>query len=105
VTTGLLQFVLGWFMVLLAFVSGPILVSISSPHEAGLVTSSGLPFAGRLIAIGCAVVVWQYAGRRTTAARLVLIAAVCAGWPGMWLVSHFFPLYKERVLAESPKGV
>jgi hypothetical protein len=104
VTNGLLQFVLGWFIVLLAFVSESMLASIWWGGATAIDFASGPLFASGLIAIGCGVVVWQYARRQTTAARLVLITTLLACWPAAWLVLRFMPVSAERLLPESPKG-
>ena len=101
VTSGLLQFVLAWFIALLVLVAELVLES----HGAVFVVSSGAPFVCILAATFVGVILWQYATRRTTAARVVLLAVVCAIQPIMrevWRLSFLQPA--AEVLPESPKG-
>ncbi len=78
VTAGLAQFLLGWFLLLLAFVSTGILLSTMHGNHAGISIGGASSSSFVVLAvITCGVVVWQYARRNTLAARLVLLATVC----------------------------
>jgi hypothetical protein len=78
VTAGLAQFLLGWFVLLLAFVSTAVLLSTMYGNHVGISIDRISSFSFVVLAvIACGVVVWQYARRNTLAARLVLLATTC----------------------------
>jgi hypothetical protein len=100
-TSGLLQFVLAWFIGLLVLVAQLVL----SSHGTGFVVSSGEAFVFVFATTCVGVVLWQYATRRTTVARVVLLAVICGVVPVMtqlWRV----PFFRQTppTLPESPKG-
>ncbi len=89
-TTGLAQFLLAWFLLLLAVVSTDMLANAMSGTR-GLVATGVSPFSLTVLAVTiCGIVIWQYARRNTVAARLALVAAVFVFLPMvMSLSSHF----------------
>jgi hypothetical protein len=83
VTTGIAQFLLAWFILLLALVSESMLIQSllgANNFEVG----SGSTFIATLAVTACLIVVWQYARRRTLAARLALFTVICGFMPAVW---------------------
>jgi len=101
VTTGLLQFVLAWFILLLALVSELVLGSNGASFD----VYSGPAFVLIFTVTFMGIVLWQYAKRHTMAARVVLLAVACAFLPIMREVWHL-PFFHRAAptLPESPKG-
>jgi hypothetical protein len=101
VTSGLLQFVLAWFVLLLVMVMEMVLMS----HGSSVVVSSVVPYLLAFTATFIGVALWQYAQRRTTIARVVLLAVTCAVVPVMmelWRLPFFYKA--PPILPASPKG-
>ena len=88
-SASLAQFLLGWFVVLLAFILQNILVSfiLNSPSVGFALDGSGVVWS--LAVFVCAIVLWQYATRKTTIARLVSIAVVVGAVPIFVGLAHF----------------
>ncbi len=100
-TSGLLQFVLAWFVLLLAMVMETVLMS----HGSSFVVSSGVPYLFAFTATFIGVALWQYAQRRTTIARAVLLAVTCSVVPvitALWQLPFFYKA--PPMLPASPKG-
>ena len=90
-TSGLLQFVLAWFVLLLATVMETVLMS----HGSSFVVSSGVPYLFAFTVTFIGVALWQYAQRRTTIARAVLLAVTCSVVPvitALWQLPFFIRL-------------
>ncbi|MGA8028747.1 MAG: hypothetical protein WB992_16500 [Bryobacteraceae bacterium] len=104
-TTGLAQFLLAWFLLLLGFVSTEMLAAAMSQNSGVYVSGLESPFLVTALAvIACGVVTWQYATRHTIAGRLVLLIITCAFlplWGGVSLGNHFRSDSDRR---ESPNG-
>lgn len=104
VTAGVAQFVLAWFILLLALIFENVLATSFLGSSIGFDIGTGSIFIATLAVTTCAIVIWQYARRRTMAARLVSLAAVCAFLPVTWglslAMSHFKTTLSKR--AQSP---
>ena len=104
ITTGLPQFVLAVFIMLLAIISEFLLVS----HGSGMaiVVGPGPAMWAYCVIILGGVVIWQYAKRRTNAARWLLLVATFSFLPGTFQISRL-PWFRtaQRTLPASPKGL
>ena len=77
VTAGISQFLLAWFVLLLALVFEEILVNMWTGNTSiGIV--AGTVFVVTWAITACGIVIWQYATRRTAISRLALFAIPCA---------------------------
>lgn len=87
-TRGVAQFVLAWFIVLLSLIAQSMIVSMLYGHQ-GVVAVDVGGIAGTifLAIIACAVILWQYATRRTTVARVVVIVLAFVSFPVMSAVA------------------
>ena len=97
-TTGIAQFLLAWFILLLVLISEQMLASITS-HSYGRVTvnlGGGPVFVVSIAALFLTVIFWQYVTRRTTAARLALLVVICAPLPIVWGASFWPHHYSYR---------
>ena len=84
VTAGISQFLVAWFVLILAFVCEGILASVwGRGNGGGFLAVDVSIFLVVSLAVACGVVIWQYATRRTTVARLVLFAIACALLPSI----------------------
>jgi hypothetical protein len=100
-TTGLAQFVLAWFILLLVFILEMVLEFRSSSFDVG----SGVVFVSSFAAIFAGVAIWQYAQRRTMAARVALLAIASTLLPATKAVSYLPSLRPAApALPASPRG-
>jgi hypothetical protein len=81
ITTGVSQFLLAWFILLLVPISESMLESAWSRHAASVEIQGGSVFVAVLVVTTCGIVGWQYARRSTAAARAVVLAVTCAFLP------------------------
>ncbi len=92
VTRDVSGFALAWLILLLGLVSAAMIVSSLYKSNGFVLFDLFMPgFFATLLVTTCGVSVWQYAKRRTGAARAVLFAVTCAFLPVMsgihWLTS------------------
>ncbi len=101
-TTGVAQFMLAWFVVLLALIFEQIIVAIlfHSGNDVGVDLISGSTFVVAFTIIIAGVIVWQYATRRTAIARLFALSVVCAFVPITWGIS--FLIHSRSRIPEPP---
>ncbi len=102
VTAGVAQFMLAWFALLLALIFESLLATSFLGGSIGFDLGSGSIFISALIVTTCAIVIWQYATRRTATARLISLTLVCAFAPVTWGVSY--ALRRTGVEAERPQS-
>jgi len=102
VTTGTSQFLLAWFALLLALVFEGLIVSTWTGNTS-IAIGSGSFFVATLAVATCGIVIWQYAARRTTIARLALFA-IASSFPALGVLPLLFsPVTAQpRHLADQP---
>ena len=84
ITAGISQFLLAWFILLMVPLCEIMLVSFWSRGNTAINFESRSMFIGVLAVTASAIVVWQYAARRTRIARLVLLSVVGGFLPASW---------------------
>jgi len=93
-TRGLAQFVLAWLVIPVVWILEAWFGQyfVSSGRGVGFTAMDGRVPVVIVGVIACCIVIWQYATRRTTAARLVALITVIAIMPGIeaafWLASR-----------------
>ena len=85
VTKGLAQFLLAWFLLLLAVV-GEVTLGFTGSRHIVFFGGDGLVFSPLAVFVG--TVVWQYATRRTLVGRSMLIGTTCGFLPIALLLSY-----------------
>jgi hypothetical protein len=99
--SGVSQFVLAWFILFLAPICESIFVSMWLRRNPDFINFDGGPVsAAVLVGTALGVIIWQYARRRTAAARWAVFALTCVFVPVTSGVSHL--THSREVVSRTP---